>query len=106
MALSKLQKLALSCIGRRYNEYQIHHPVTLTAVIAYQAENYGRELRLQNVRKSLSILVEHGYLTEQTLNEIPPVQTFQLTEKGLFKAQEIILEEDSISPQGPDIFWT
>lgn len=108
MALSTLQKLALSCIGRRYIEQQDFSPVTLIAIAAYINDHYGggRKSRIQNVRQSLARLAHQGLLIVHTVNEVPPVQTFQLTDIGFLKAQEIILEEDSASPQGPDIFWT
>lgn len=107
MALSTLQKLALSCIGRRYIEQQDFSPVTLIAIAAYIDDHYGgRKSRIQNVRQSLARLTQQGLLIVHTINELPPVQTFQLTDLGFLKAQEIILEEDSASQQGPDIFWS
>ncbi|EGT5658424.1 helix-turn-helix transcriptional regulator [Citrobacter freundii] len=107
MALSTIQKLALSCIGRRYIEQHVFTPVTLLAITAYIDDHYGgRKARTQNVRQSLARLEQQSLLTVHTLNETPPVHTYQLTEMGMLKAQEIILEEDSAASHGPDLFWS
>lgn len=107
MALSTLQKLALSCIGRRYIQQQDFTPVTLLAIAAYVDSHYvGRKTRVQNLRQSLNRLASQGLITVYVINETPPVLTCQLTELGFLKAQEIILEEDSASSHGPDLFWS
>ncbi|RAU45311.1 hypothetical protein DBY68_016995 [Pseudocitrobacter sp. RIT415] len=107
MALSTLQKLALSCIGRRYIEQGEFSTVTLLAIAAYIDGHYGgRKARPQNLRNSLARLELQGLLTVHTLNEIPPIQTYQLTEFGMLKAREIVLEEDRAASHGPDLFWS
>ncbi len=107
MPLSKLQKLSLSCMGRRYNAHRSRDKISLAALTSYVKDHYDRELIHGNFRISLTRMVDRGLLLQHPSGGKSKAKTpsYQLTELGLEEAMRVIADESQISPPGPDVFF-
>lgn len=103
MPLSRMQKLTLIYMGKRYRENS-RERVTLASISTYQGNHYDRELFDGNLRISLSRLVARGLLTQIPHGKAVKTPSYRLTEAGVKLALKLLDDGDKNSHNPPRFF--
>lgn len=103
MSLSRMQKLTLIYMGKRYRQNS-RERVSLASITTYQENHYDRALFDGNLRTSLLRLVDRGMLTQLPQGKAVKTPSYKLTEAGVKVALKLLADDDKNARNPPRFF--